>query len=139
MNHEDHIQHLVAEVQDELPEVAVAVDGGVDVAPAVVPNDDAIAEVCVDVLEDFVFLGALFVSGRHHLADPLFKLHRFRLADVYLLIRAPYLWHTVVGYCQRPLVDRFNDLLAEGAFAGAISANYDCYLSVSVFHNSGNL
>ena len=139
MNHEDHIQHLVAEVEDELPEVAVAVDGGVDVAPAVVPNDDAIAEVCVDVLEDFVFLGALFVSGRHHLADPLFKLHRLRLADVYLLIWAPYLGHAVVGYCQRPLVDRFDDLFAERTFAGPVPAYDNGYLSVSVFHNSGNL
>ena len=37
--HEDHIQHLVAEIQHELAEVAVAVDGGVDVAAAAVPGD----------------------------------------------------------------------------------------------------
>lgn len=51
VHHEDHIQHLVAEIEDELAEVAVAVDGDVDVAAAAVPDDDAVAEVGVDVLE----------------------------------------------------------------------------------------
>ena len=51
MHHEEDIQHLVAEVQQQVTEVFVAVDVAGDVAAAIVEDDDAVAIIGVEVPE----------------------------------------------------------------------------------------
>ena len=79
VHHKYHIQHLVPEVQKQLPEILVVINCRMDVAPAIIPNDQAIVVILIDVLEDIILVAADFIPGSQHLPNALVKGHLFMI------------------------------------------------------------
>jgi hypothetical protein len=128
------IEHTMAKVQEQLPEVLVAIYGAIDVAPTIIPDDCSAFVVGIDVLKYIILVGTLLIPASYHLPDTFFKLHGFGILNIDLRVGSPYLGHPVVGHCQSPGIHPIYDLLAEGTFARTISAQYDGYLCVSLLH-----
>ena len=129
MAHKIQIEHLVPKVHQQPLEPDVLIYIAAEVAPAVVEDENAFAEVFVNVL-----IGVVVVLHEPTLCNAFFKVHLLFVGYIYHRIFSPNFRRSVEGDDQSSIPYPIYDLLTKRGLSRPVFTHYDRYLRVPVLH-----
>lgn len=129
MAHKVQIEHFVSEVHQQALEPDVLIYIAAEVAPAVVEDEHAVAEVFIDVL-----IGVIVVLHEPALRNAVFERHLLFVRSVHHRVLPPDFGRAVERDDQSAIPYPVDDLLAKSGLTGPVFAHHYRHLSVSVLH-----